>query len=178
MKANIPTEPQPPCENCGKEMVLKSGRYGPFYSCSGYPDCKNIRKIGGGKSNPPKPTGVKCPTCSEGELIERRSRRGIFYSCSRYPKCDFALNNRPVPRACPKCAAPYLLEKETKREGHIEYCNNPECDYRAPISPSRRRDLISGGQALLPVPPPPKDRQECLSSTPESISLATREPAA
>jgi len=134
LKANIPNEPQPPCENCGKEMVLKSGRYGPFYSCSGYPDCKTIRKIGGGKGTPPKPTGVSCPTCKEGELVERRSRRGIFFSCSRYPKCDFALNNRPVPRPCPKCAAPYLLEKETKREGHIEYCNNPECDYRAGIA--------------------------------------------
>jgi DNA topoisomerase-1 len=134
MKANIPTEPQPPCENCGKEMVLKSGRYGPFYSCAGYPDCKTIRKIGGGKSAPAKPTGVKCPKCAEGDLVERRSRRGVFYSCSRYPKCDFTLNNRPVARPCPKCAAPYLLEKETKREGHIEYCNNAECDYRAPIT--------------------------------------------
>lgn len=126
-------EPQPPCENCGKEMVLKSGRYGPFYSCSGYPDCKTIRKIGR-KSTPPKPTGVKCPSCNEGELVERISRRGVFFSCNRYPKCEFTLNNRPVARACPKCAAPYLLEKETKREGHIEYCNNAECDYRAPIA--------------------------------------------
>jgi DNA topoisomerase-1 len=134
MKAGMPTEAQPPCEICGKEVVLRSGRYGPFYSCSGYPECKNIRKIGGGKSTPPKPTGVQCPTCGEGELVERRSRRGIFYSCSRYPKCDFALNNRPVPRPCPKCGAPYLLEKTTKKEGHIEYCNNPECDYRAPIA--------------------------------------------
>jgi DNA topoisomerase-1 len=134
LKANIPTEPQPPCENCGKEMVLKSGRYGPFFSCSGYPDCRNIRKIGGGKSTPPKPTGVQCPNCKEGELVERRSRRGVFYSCSRYPKCDFAMNNRPVPRACPKCGAPYLMEKETKREGHIELCNNAECGYRAPVA--------------------------------------------
>jgi DNA topoisomerase I len=131
--ANLPSEPQPPCENCGKEMVLKSGRYGPFYSCSGYPDCKTIRKIGK-KSAPPKPTGVKCPTCNEGELVERISRRGVFYSCNRYPKCEFTLNNRPVSRECPKCHAPYLLEKETKREGHIEYCNNAECDYRAPIA--------------------------------------------
>jgi DNA topoisomerase-1 len=133
LKVNLPAEPQPPCENCGKEMVLKSGRYGPFFSCSGYPDCKNIRKLGGGKSTPPKPTGVQCPTCKEGELVERRSRRGIFYSCSRYPKCDFSLNARPVPRPCPTCATPYLLEKETKREGAIEYC--PNCDYRAPIGP-------------------------------------------
>ncbi|HYM59811.1 MAG TPA: type I DNA topoisomerase, partial [Thermoanaerobaculia bacterium] len=135
LKANLPTEPQPPCENCGKEMVLKSGRYGPFYSCSGYPDCKTIRKIGKAGSTPPKPTGVKCPRCGEGDLVERRSRRGIFYSCSRYPKCDFALNNRPVARPCPKCKAPYLMEKETKREGQIELCNNSECDYRAPVAP-------------------------------------------
>ncbi|HVE71643.1 MAG TPA: type I DNA topoisomerase [Thermoanaerobaculia bacterium] len=135
--ANLPTEPQPPCENCGKEMVLKSGRYGPFYSCAGYPDCKTIRKIGrGGKSaTPPKPTGVKCPNCKEGDLVERISRRGVFFACNRYPKCEFAMNNRPVARACPKCHAPYLMLKETKREGHIELCNNPECDYRAPITP-------------------------------------------
>jgi DNA topoisomerase-1 len=132
--ANLPSEPQPPCENCGKEMILKSGRYGPFYSCSGYPDCKTIRKIGRKSSAPPKPTGVKCPTCNEGELVERISRRGVFYSCNRYPKCEFTLNNRPVARECPKCHAPYLLEKETKREGHIEYCNNAECDHRAPIA--------------------------------------------
>ena len=134
--ANLPSEPQPPCENCGKEMVLKSGRYGPFYSCAGYPDCKTIRKIGrGGKSaTPPKPTGVKCPNCKEGDLVERISRRGVFFACNRYPKCEFAMNNRPVPRECPKCHAPYLMEKETKREGHIELCNNPECDYRAPVS--------------------------------------------
>jgi DNA topoisomerase-1 len=132
MKAGLPTEPQPPCEICGKEMVMKSGRYGPFYSCSGYPDCRNIRKIGGGMRVPPKPTGVKCPQCTEGELVERRSRRGIFYSCSRYPKCEFSLNARPVPRPCPKCGATYLLEKQTKREGAIEVCNNPECGYRAP----------------------------------------------
>jgi DNA topoisomerase I len=131
--ASLPQEPQPPCENCGKEMVLKSGRYGPFFSCSGYPDCKTIRKIGR-KGTPPKPTGVKCPTCNEGDLVERSSRRGVFYSCSRYPKCEFSLNSRPVPRPCPKCQAPFLLEKETKREGNIEYCNNPECDYRQPIA--------------------------------------------
>jgi DNA topoisomerase-1 len=134
--ANLPSEPQPPCENCGKEMVLKSGRYGPFYSCAGYPDCKTIRKIGrGGKSaTPPKPTGVKCPNCKEGDLVERISRRGVFFACNRYPKCEFAMNNRPVPRPCPRCQAPYLMEKETKREGQIELCNNPECDYRAPVS--------------------------------------------
>jgi DNA topoisomerase-1 len=134
LKAGIPDEPQPPCEKCGKEMVLKSGRYGPFYSCSGYPDCQNIRKIGGKGGSQAEPTGVKCPTCKEGEIVQRRSRRGIFYSCNRYPKCDFSLSNRPVPRPCPKCGAAYLVEKETKREGKFEFCNNPECDYKSPLT--------------------------------------------
>jgi len=131
LKVSLTEDPQPPCENCGKEMVLKSGRFGPFYSCSGYPECKTIRKIG--KGIPPKPTGVKCPECKEGDLVERRSRRGIFFSCSRYPKCEFAVSSRPVARPCPKCKVPFLLEKETKREGRIEICNDKECGYRAPI---------------------------------------------
>ncbi len=124
--------PQPPCEKCGKEMVMKRGRFGPFLSCSGYPDCSNIRKLGK-SGKPPEPTGVKCPTCNEGEMMERSSRRGIFYSCSRYPKCEFSLNKKPLPKACPKCAATYLLEKETKRDGKTEFCNNAECDYKASI---------------------------------------------
>jgi DNA topoisomerase I len=132
---NTPADetPQPPCEKCGKEMIMKRGRYGPFYSCSGYPDCSNIRKIGAKGKTAATPTGVKCPTCGEGELVMRISRRGAFYSCNRYPKCEFSLNKKPVPRPCPQCKAPYLLEHETKKEGKIELCNNPECDYRAPI---------------------------------------------
>jgi len=139
LKANIPDEPQPPCEKCGKEMVLKSGRYGPFYSCSGYPECKNIRKIGQkGPRKPAEPTGVTCPECGEGELVQRISRRGPFYACNRYPKCKFSLSYKPVPRTCPDCKAPYLLEKTTKRDGHIEFCNDKGCGYRAaaPESPA------------------------------------------
>jgi DNA topoisomerase-1 len=115
-------------------MVLKSGRYGPFFSCAGYPECKTIRKLSGGKASSSKPTGVKCPKCTEGEMVERMSRRGVFYSCSRYPKCDFTLNKRPIAKSCPDCNAPYLLEKETKREGHQEVCNNAECGYKGPFS--------------------------------------------
>jgi DNA topoisomerase I len=132
-------EPQPPCEKCGREMVLRRGRYGPFYSCSGYPECSNIRKIGGKGKTPAELTGVKCPSCGEGEIVQRRSRRGVFYSCNRYPKCEFSLSNKPVPRACPKCSAPFLVEKETKREGRVELCNNPECDYRASIPAEEKK---------------------------------------
>ncbi|HEY0789246.1 MAG TPA: topoisomerase DNA-binding C4 zinc finger domain-containing protein, partial [Thermoanaerobaculia bacterium] len=135
LKANISDEPQPPCEKCGREMVLKSGRYGPFFSCSGYPECSNIRKIsrGGKVATPAEPTGVKCPECGEGELVQRFSRRGAFYSCNRYPKCKFAVSHKPIAKKCPECGSALLVEKESKRLGRIEACPNKECDYKAPI---------------------------------------------
>ncbi|MGH9457523.1 MAG: type I DNA topoisomerase [Thermoanaerobaculia bacterium] len=135
LKANIPTEPQPPCEKCGREMVLKSGRYGPFYSCAGYPECSNIRKISrsGKVASAPEPTGVTCPECGEGELVQRFSRRGPFYSCNRYPKCKFAVSHKPIAKACPECGNPILVEKESKKMGRLEACPNKECGYKAPI---------------------------------------------
>ncbi len=84
------------CNLCGKPMVSKKGRYGPFLGCSGYPECVNIRKIGkdGKPVPPPEPTGVNCPKCQTGELLKRRGRFGRpFYSCNRYPQCDYALND-------------------------------------------------------------------------------------
>jgi ssDNA-binding Zn-finger/Zn-ribbon topoisomerase 1 len=96
-------------------MILKSGRYGPFYSCSGYPDCSNIRKIAksGKVATPAEPTGVNCPECDEGELVQRFSRRGAFYSCNRYPKCKFAVSHRPIAKPCPECGG-----KDPGREGN------------------------------------------------------------
>jgi DNA topoisomerase-1 len=84
------------CHLCGKPMVLKKGRFGPFYGCSDYPTCKGTRRIGkDGKPVPlPEPTGVECPRCHEGELLKRRGRFGRpFYSCSRYPACEYAIND-------------------------------------------------------------------------------------
>jgi DNA topoisomerase I len=124
----------PPCEECGRPMVLKRSRFGTFYGCSGYPECKNIRKLGP-KPEPPKPTGVPCPECGKGEMVEKRSRRGkTFYSCDRYPDCKFALWDRPVARACPDCGAPYLLEKTTKRAGTRLVCNAEGCKFQEPVA--------------------------------------------
>jgi DNA topoisomerase-1 len=84
------------CHLCDKPMVLKKGRFGPFYGCSDYPTCKGTRRIGkDGKPVPlPEPTGVECPRCHEGELLKRRGRFGRpFYSCSRYPACEYAVND-------------------------------------------------------------------------------------
>jgi DNA topoisomerase-1 len=83
------------CNVCGRPMVIKKSRFGPFLGCSGYPECKNTRRIGrDGKPVPlPVPTGVHCPKCQQGELMQRRGKFGrTFYGCDRYPKCDYIVN--------------------------------------------------------------------------------------
>jgi len=129
-----PAEEVPPCEECGAPMALRRSRYGAFYGCSNYPECKNIRKTPKEKKAEPRPTGVTCPECGPtgggGEIQEKRSRRGkIFYSCDRYPDCKYALWNKPVPQPCPQCDHPFLVEKTTKKKGPHLLCPNEECDY-------------------------------------------------
>jgi ssDNA-binding Zn-finger/Zn-ribbon topoisomerase 1 len=85
------------CPECGRPLQRRRGRFGPFIGCSGYPECKYIKK------EPPKGTGVTCPQCKQGELVQRRGRFGPFYSCSRYPECTFAVNQTPLPDPCPVC---------------------------------------------------------------------------
>jgi DNA topoisomerase-1 len=84
------------CNLCGRPMVVKKSRFGPFLGCSGYPECANTRRLGrDGKPVPlPEPTGVACPKCGEGELMKRRGKFGRpFYGCNRYPKCDYLVND-------------------------------------------------------------------------------------
>ncbi|HEY0781200.1 MAG TPA: type I DNA topoisomerase [Thermoanaerobaculia bacterium] len=135
----------PPCEVCGRPMALRRSRFGTFLGCTGYPDCKNIRKTGP-KPEPPKPTGVTCPECKQGEIEEKRSRRGkLFYSCSRYPDCKFALWNKPVAKECPDCGAPFLLEKTTKKAGTRLVCNTEGCKYEEPV------DVLTEAEEAVPV---------------------------
>jgi DNA topoisomerase-1 len=125
--APVPTDEN--CEKCGRPMVKRRSRFGEFLGCSGYPDCDGIKRM---KSEPVK-TGVTCPECREGEVLERRSRRGkLFFGCGRYPKCKFASWDRIVPRSCPECASPYLIEKVTKRDGARWLCPNKDCSYAEP----------------------------------------------
>jgi len=111
-KAQFKDEPTDElCPNCGRPMVIKSGRFGRFISCTGYPECKTTRPL-------IKDTGVKCPV-DGGVIAERRSRKGrVFYGCVNYPKCDFVLWDRPLPQTCPVCGA--LLVQKTKRGGATE----------------------------------------------------------
>ena len=110
------------CPKCGESLVYKQGRFGEFIACRNYPDCKYIQ---------PRKTGVRCPECGEGELIERRSRRGrTFYGCDTYPECKFVVWQKPVPTPCPNCGSPYLLERTTKKSGTVRKCPNQECGYQ------------------------------------------------
>jgi DNA topoisomerase-1 len=111
------------CDKCGSPMVVKTGRFGKFIACSGYPQCKTTK---------PLALGVKCPQpdCG-GDLVQKRTRKGrSFFACSNYPKCEFAIWDRPVPKACPTCQAPFLVEKVSKQEGRSVQCRNQDCGYR------------------------------------------------
>jgi DNA topoisomerase-1 len=113
------------CEECGRPMQLRWGKYGKFLGCSGYPECTNIRSL-----EKSVDLGLTCPECKEGNLKERRSRRGkIFYGCDRYPECKFATWDRPVAGPCPHCGDPILVEKITKRAGRVRRCRHKECGY-------------------------------------------------
>jgi len=110
------------CDECGSPMVVKYGRYGKFLACSSYPECKNT-----------KPylikTGVDCPECDEGEVIERTSKKGrTFYGCSNYPDCNFMSWNKPVDKPCPECGS-LMVEKTTKAKGKHYKCSNKECGH-------------------------------------------------
>jgi DNA topoisomerase I len=112
------------CPNCGSNMVRKYGRYGEFVACSNYPKCKYVKQ---------KTIGVKCPNCSEGEVVERRSKRGkVFYGCNRYPDCDFVAWGKPIAEKCPECGGGYLIEKFLK-SGPVAQCPNKECKYKHPL---------------------------------------------
>ncbi|MBF0368683.1 MAG: type I DNA topoisomerase [Magnetococcales bacterium] len=122
------------CEKCGEFMLIKEGRYGKYYACSGYPKCRNNQPL-----EKPKNTEIDCPQCKKGTFLEKKSRRGkIFYSCSQYPKCKNALWNLPLKTPCPKCNAPFITEKTTKKWGTQHICVVEGCDYKesAPESES------------------------------------------
>ena len=120
------------CPSCGSSLLIRTGKYGKFIGCSSYPDCTYLEPL-----EKPAATGVKCPTCKEGDMVTRRSRRGkTFYSCSRYPDCEYAVWNEPVDQACPSCEWPMLTVKTTKRKGSELVCPEKECGYSEPIEKS------------------------------------------
>src|ERR1700730_6836923 len=119
---DVPLEEK--CPQCGNHMIRKYGRYGEFVACSNYPTCKFVKQ---------KTIGVKCPNCTEGEVVERRSKRGkTFYGCNRYPDCDFVAWGKPIQERCPDCGGSYLIEKFLK-SGPMAQCPNNECKFKKPL---------------------------------------------
>lgn len=117
------------CPKCSSKLLVRHGRYGKFIGCSGYPDCRHIESL-----QKPKETGVTCPKCKKGEIVERRSKRGkVFFSCDKYPTCQYALWNEPVAEACPSCKWPILTVKVTKRAGREKLCPQESCSYKVPF---------------------------------------------
>jgi len=129
-------EVAPNCPLCGALMVKKRSRFGPFWACSRYPQCKGTQKLASLPS-PNTPSGVICPSCQEGELVEKRSRKGrVFWGCSRYPACTFTLPAKPVAHPCPVCGAPYLLERKSVKAGLRWQCAQPTCKHTMPAEES------------------------------------------
>jgi DNA topoisomerase-1 len=112
----IPTEEK--CPKCGRPMVIKTGRFGKFLACTGFPECKTTKNIEDKNAK----TGITCPVCDQGEIVQKKSKKGkIFYSCTKWPDCDFALWDKPVNEKCPKCGA-IMVEKGKKIK-----CSNKNC---------------------------------------------------
>lgn len=108
------------CENCGRKMVVKFGRYGKFIACPGYPECKNIKKY-------VEQTGADCPKCN-GKVIVKRTKKGrIFYGCSNYPECDFVSWNEPTNEKCPNCGE--ILYKGKGKKPTL-YCAKEDCGFK------------------------------------------------
>jgi DNA topoisomerase-1 len=120
------------CELCGGELLVRSSKFGTFLGCSNYPKCKNTKPIS---------TGVKCPKCTVGDVIERKTKRKrSFFGCSRYPECDFASWDKPLNRVCDTCGSPYMVLKFSQKRG--EYLKCPSC--KAEIAREEEAAALAG----------------------------------
>ncbi len=123
------------CDNCGRVMVLKRGRFGQFMACTGYPDCKTTRRLDQGKRVPDVALEETCPQCSR-NLVLRHGRYGEFISCSGYPECKYIKQNF-IGVKCPLCKEGELVEKKARRRGNTFYgCSNyPKCEFTSAYKP-------------------------------------------
>ncbi|MGE5484302.1 MAG: type I DNA topoisomerase [Ignavibacteriales bacterium] len=133
------------CELCGRQMVIKRGRFGKFLACPGFPECRNTKPI-------TEPAGVKCPLCGL-DVVVRKSKKGRrFYGCSGYPQCQFVCWDKPVKEVCPECGA-FLVEKRGKGKGLVYRCSREGCRYsrkparRAARAPAAREAGAAEGTA-------------------------------
>lgn len=107
------------CDKCGRQMVVKVGRYGKFIACPGYPECRNVLKF-------VEKTGVKCPKCNGDVIVKHTKKKRVFYGCSNYPECDFVSWNEPVNERCPQCGG--ILFKKKGKKPKL-YCATEGCGF-------------------------------------------------
>ncbi len=136
------------CENCGREMVLKKGRFGQFYACSGYPDCKTTKQIGGTQKKSDVPLEEKCPQCGN-NLVLKNGRFGEFTACSTYPKCKY-VKQKTIGVPCPNCSEGEVVERRSKRGKTFYGCNRyPECSFVAWGKPIQEKCPDCGSSYLI-----------------------------
>ncbi len=136
------------CENCGRVMVLKRGRFGQFMACTGYPDCKTTRRLDQGKRVPDIPLEELCPKCGRNLMI-RHGRYGEFTSCSGYPDCKYVKQNF-IGVKCPLCKEGDLVEKKARKGNTFYGCGNyPNCKFTAANKPVAEKCPSCGNEYLV-----------------------------
>jgi DNA topoisomerase-1 len=136
------------CENCGRVMVLKRGRFGQFMACTGYPDCKTTRRLDQGKKVPDIPLDELCPKCGRNMMI-RHGRFGEFTACSGYPECKYVKQNY-IGVKCPECKEGDLVEKRARKGNTFYGCGNyPKCKFTSAHKPIAEKCPSCGGEYLV-----------------------------
>jgi DNA topoisomerase I len=136
------------CENCGRVMVLKRGRFGQFMACTGYPDCKTTRRLDQGKKVPDIPLDELCPKCGRNMMI-RHGRYGEFTTCSGYPDCKYVKQNF-IGVKCPLCKDGDLVEKKARKGNTFYGCGNyPKCKFTSAGKPLAEKCPSCGSEYLV-----------------------------
>ena len=136
------------CENCGRVMVLKRGRFGQFMACTGYPDCKTTRRLDQGKKVPDIPLDELCPKCGRNMMI-RHGRFGEFTACSGYPECKYVKQNF-IGVKCPLCKDGEIVEKKARKGNTFYGCGNyPKCKFTSAGKPLAEKCPSCGSEYLV-----------------------------
>ena len=136
------------CENCGRTMVLKKGRFGTFFACSGYPDCKTTKQIGGTQKKADVALEEKCPNC-DNHLVLKNGRFGEFTACSNYPTCKY-VKQKTIGVKCPECSEGDISERRSKRGKTFYGCTRyPDCSFVAWAKPVAEKCPDCGGSYLV-----------------------------
>ncbi|MBC8016103.1 MAG: type I DNA topoisomerase [Sporomusaceae bacterium] len=151
------------CENCGKYMVVKHGRYGDFLACPGFPECRNTKAI-------LKETGVQCHRCA-GNIVERKTKRGkIFYGCKNYPTCDFMTWDTPLKENCQTCGA-FMLKHNLKNNQYSTLCSNETCITRPVVPEKKVVDGAKKKKAVTKAKAKIKGKTKATTKTKEKIKI-------